>query len=353
MSEPAPQVTTPRVDVHAHLMPTAAFDALPEGLEAVRDAARGEIALRVAARDGAVGRGAPEALREVDVHRERQRERGVDVSLTGPWIDMVKAATEVPVQVAWCAAINRALAAATGGSDHTRFLAALPDLDGGAAAEALEEALERGAVGGMVSANPSVGTLARGDLDALWAAAERRGVPLVVHPGEFSPPPRLGEHFMVNLVGNPFETTLAVGSLIGAEVPERFPGLSLVLVHGGGFFPYQFGRFDHGFRHAPQLRGYRGRPPREYLRWFRYDTVLFDDEPTRYLLDLVGPDRVMAGSDCPFAMHDHRPFEVPSCLDLAPADLERVAGGNAIELFHLDATAPGTPAAARREHLQT
>ncbi|HEU4976304.1 MAG TPA: amidohydrolase family protein [Baekduia sp.] len=345
MTDVAAQTTTPRVDVHAHLMPTAAFDALPEGLEAVPDAARGEIALRVAARDGAVGRGAPEALREVGVHRERQRDRGVDISLTGPWIDMVKAATDAATQAAWCSAINRALAAATRGCGHTRFLAALPDLDGAAAADALDEALELGAVGGMLSANPSVGTLARGDLDALWSAAERRRAPLVLHPGEFSPPSRLAEHFMVNLVGNPFETTLAVGSLIGAEVPERFPGLDLVLVHGGGFFPYQVGRFDHGFRNAPQLRGYGGRPPREYLMWFRYDTVLFDDEPTRYLLDLVGPDRVLAGSDCPFAMHDHRPFEVPSCLGLAPAEVERVVGGNAVELFGLDVTGAETPGA--------
>lgn len=326
---------TPRVDVHAHLMPTAAFGALPAGLEAVPDEERGEIALRVAARDDAVGRGAPVALRELGEHRERQRARGVDVSLVGPWIDMVKAPVDVATQTAWCAAINASLAAATEDAAHTRFLAALPDLDGGAAAEALEHALDLGAVGGALSANPERGSLARSDLDALWAAAERRGAALLIHPGEFAPPPRLREFFMVNLVGNPFETTLAVGSLLGARVPERFGDLRLVLAHGGGFFPYQFGRFDHGFRHHPKLQGHAGRPPRDHLRWFRYDTVLFDDEPTRYLLDLVGVDRVLAGSDCPFAMHDHRPFEVPERLGLGDADRALVAGGNAVDLFRL------------------
>jgi aminocarboxymuconate-semialdehyde decarboxylase len=325
-----------RVDVHSHLMPTAAFAALPPGLEAAHDDARGEIALRVAARTGKQGRGAPRALRELDEHRADQWARGVEVSLVGPWIDMVKAPLDVATQAAWCTTINAALAKTTAGVEHTRFLAALPDLDGGAAAEALERALAAGAVGGMLCANPSEGTLARGDLDSLWAAAERLRAPLVIHPGEFEPPPRLREFFMVNLVGNPFETTLAVGALLGAEVPERYPDLKLVLVHGGGFFPYQFGRIDHGFRNAPQLRGFGGRPPREHLRWFHYDTVLFDDEPTRYLLDLVGTDRVLAGSDCPFAMTDHRPFEVPARLGLDPDATARVAGGNALELFHLD-----------------
>jgi aminocarboxymuconate-semialdehyde decarboxylase len=325
-----------RVDVHSHLMPTAAFAAVPEGLEAVHDEAKGEIALKVAARDGAQGRGAPLALRDLHEHYAGQHARGVELSLVGPWIDMVKAPLDAVTQTAWCGAINAALAASTGAVEHTRFLAALPDLDGGAAAETLERAMAAGAAGGMVCANPSEGTLARADLDLLWAAAERLRAPLVIHPGEFSPPPRLREFFMVNLVGNPFETTLAVGALLGAQVPERFPDLQLVLVHGGGFFPYQFGRIAHGFANAPQLRGFGGRPPREHLRWFHYDTVLFEDEPTRYLLDLVGTDRVLAGSDCPFAMTDHRPFEVPERLGLDAAETARVMGANAVDLFRLD-----------------
>jgi aminocarboxymuconate-semialdehyde decarboxylase len=317
-------------------MPTAAFGALPAGLEAVHDDRLDEIALRVASRGGRQGRGAPPTLRELHRHRAAQQARGVDVSIAGPWIDMVKAPLDPATQADWCAAINVALAAATRGTGHTRFLAALPDLDGGAAADALERAIAAGAVGGMLCANPARGTLARADLDPLWAAAERLKAPLVVHPGEFEPPARLDEFFMVNLVGNPFETTLAVGALLGARVPERFPDLTIVLVHGGGFFPYQFGRLDHGFRHAPQLAGLRTRPPSEYLRWFAYDTVLFDDAPTRYLLDLVGPDRVLAGSDCPFAMTDHRPFAVPERLGLDAADAEKVLSTNAVELFGLD-----------------
>jgi aminocarboxymuconate-semialdehyde decarboxylase len=329
-----------RVDVHAHLMPTPLFDALPAGLAPRRDDERGEIALEVAARDGAVGRGAPEDLRELDVHAARQRERGVDLSLIGPWIDMVVAPVDARTQTALCRTINRHLAAVVDGRGDAEALAALPDLDGGAAADVLAEALEAGAVGGMLAANSADGTLARADLDVLWEAAERLGAPLVLHPGAFRPPPRQREFFLVNLVGNPYETTLAVGSLLGAEVPDRFGGLDLLLVHGGGFFPYQFARMDAGFRRWPGLRGRSGRPPGEHLRWFHYDTVLFDDAPTRYLLDLVGADRVLAGSDCPFTMSDHRPFEVPESLGLDARGRRRVLGANAVELFGLTAIAP-------------
>lgn len=343
MGAPADSERVPRVDVHAHLMPTDLFDALPDGLEARRDEQRDEIALCVSAREGAVGRGAPPDLREPHLHRAKQAARGIDLSLLGPWIDMIAAPIDAPTQARLCRTVNRSLARATADDPHARFLAALPDLDGGAAADVLAEALELGAAGGMLSTNPEDGSLARADLDALWGAAERAGAPLVLHPGYFAPPPKLREFFMVNLVGNPFETTLAVGSLLGAEVPERFGDLRLVLVHGGGFFPYQYARMDHGFRNWPALRGRSGRPPSEHLRWFRYDTVLFDDAPTRYLLDLVGDDRVLAGSDCPFAMTDHRPFAEPERLGLDAAGRRRVLGGNAVALFGLDVSAAVTP----------
>jgi aminocarboxymuconate-semialdehyde decarboxylase len=328
-------VTAPTVDVHAHLMPSAAFGRVPDGLLAHVDGERGEIALEVAGRGGARGRGAPLNLRDLDEHRRIQASRGVEVSLLGPWIDMVKAPNDASTQHAFCTIVNEELARATHGLVHSRFLAALSDLDGGAAADDLARAVELGAVGGMLAANPGVGTLARADLDPLWDAAQSLGVPLVLHPGEFQPPERLGDYFMVNLVGNPFETTLAVGSLLGADVPARFPGLKLVLVHGGGFFPYQYGRLTAGFARWPALRRLERRPPADYLRWFWYDTVLFDDAPTRYLLELVGPARVMAGSDCPFAMSDHRPFEAPERLGLSEPEIEGVLGGTATRLFGL------------------
>jgi aminocarboxymuconate-semialdehyde decarboxylase len=325
----------PRViDVHSHLMPERAFERVPRGMRAERVGGADEIRLVLPAPRGA-GRGAPPDLRRLELHRWRQAARGVDLSLVGPWIDMVKAPNDAAAQQAWCRVLNEELAAATGSSGHTRWLAALPDLDGARAAEELERAAGAGAAGGTLAANPEHGTLARGDLEWLWRAAVRLRMPLVVHPGEFQPPPRLGDHFMVNLVGNPFETSLAVGSLLAAGVPERHPELAVVLVHGGGFFPYQYGRMAAGFARWPRLRELERRSPAELLRWFHYDTVLFEDPPLRYLLDLVGDDRVLAGSDCPFAMTDARPFEAPERLGLGPEARDRVLGGNAARLFRL------------------
>jgi aminocarboxymuconate-semialdehyde decarboxylase len=331
------------IDVHAHLVPERAFGRVPAGMRAERVEGADEI--RLALPERGAGRGAPPELRDLALHRRRQAGRGIGLSLLGPWIDMVKAPGEPALQQAWCRVLNEELAAATAGSGHSRWLAALPDLDGARAAEELERAVDAGAVGGMLAANPEHGTLARSDLEWLWRAAERLRAPLVLHPGEFRPPPRLADHFMVNLVGNPFETTLAAGSLLAAGVPERHGDLDVLLVHGGGFFPYQYARMAAGFERWPSLRELQRRSPADFLRWFHYDTVLFDSAPTRYLLELVGDDRVLAGSDCPFAMTDARPFEAPDGLGLDPAGRRRVLGGNAARLFRLhDAAGAGEAA---------
>lgn len=331
------------VDAHSHLVPESVFGALPAGVQAQRMDELDQIGIVVDGGRGA-GRGAGRSLRDLNAHRRMQERRGIDVSLVGPWIDMVKGPVDSEIQHQLCRTLNEHLAGAVQGAEHTRFLAALPDLDGGRAADELSAAMARGAVGGMLTANPERGTLARGDLDRLWQEAVNVQAPLVIHPGQYRPSERLAPFFMVNIVGNPFETTLAVGSLLGAGVVDRYPDLRLVLVHGGGFFPYQYARMDavfgrwsvyaatsKGFENGPRAK----QPPSEYLRWFYYDTVLYDTPPLRYLLELVGPDRVLAGSDCPFAITDDRPFSRPESLGLGPQETSKVLGANAVELFNL------------------
>lgn len=322
---------TPVVDVHGHLVPDQVYDQVPEGMTVVhRDESDKAVVV-----DGVRGRFASVALRDVDTRQRAQADRGVDISIVGPWIDVVKAALSPPTQTKWCQTLTDALADAARGRDDLRFLAALPDLDGGAAAEELSRAVELGAVGGLLASKPQRDGLDADHFVPLWAAAERLDVPLMLHPGYFQPPAETRDYFLANSVGNPYETTLAVGRLIGADVPGRFPDLHLVLTHAGGFFPYQYGRLDAAFRRWPRNREVQRRMPADLLRWFWYDTVLFSDEPTRYLLDLVGHDRVLAGTDCPFAMADYRPFEVPDYLGLDAAAATAVLGGNALDLFHV------------------
>ncbi len=323
-------MVSPVVDVHGHLMPDEVFDHVPAPIEV---ATRNDDKALVV--DGVRGRFTPATLRDAKGRSREQAAHGVDISIVGPWIDQVKAAQSTPLQVQWCRTLSDALRAAAEADPALRFLAALPDLDGGAAAEELERAVAGGAVGGLLAALPQRDGLNAPHFDLLWAMAERLDVPIILHPGYFQPPDNMRDYYLANSVGNPFETTLAVGRLIGADVPGRYPDLKLVLCHGGGYFPYQYGRMDAAFTRWPANQGTSRRLPSDLLKWFWYDTVLYTGAPAKYLLDLVGTDRIVAGTDCPFMMADYTAFDAPESLGLNVSEREAVLGGNAMTLFRL------------------
>jgi aminocarboxymuconate-semialdehyde decarboxylase len=116
---------------------------------------------------------------------------------------------------------------------------------------------------------------------------------------------------------------------------DRFPALDIVLPHAGGSMPYIAGRLQHGQRVRPELKGAAQKPFMEYLRRFHYDTITHSPELLRFLIDLVGVDRVMLGSDYCFDMGYERPRDIIDALKLSPADRDLVFGGNAARVLGL------------------
>jgi aminocarboxymuconate-semialdehyde decarboxylase len=117
-------------------------------------------------------------------------------------------------------------------------------------------------------------------------------------------------------------------------VLDRHPGLVLILAHGGGYWPYQFGRFDRGHTVRPECRG-TAQAPRAYLRAFYYDTVVHSAEALRYLISLVGADRVLLGTDAPFDMGDPEPLVTLDRAGVGSHERQVIVHGNAAALFHI------------------
>jgi aminocarboxymuconate-semialdehyde decarboxylase len=142
-------------------------------------------------------------------------------------------------------------------------------------------------------------------------------------------------HFLGNLVGNPAETTIAIGHLVFGGVVERHPGVRFCFVHGGGFAPYQVGRWDHAFAHdargaATLLR----RRPSELLAGMWFDTVVHDTTALSHLLAVVGAEQVVLGSDHPFEMGDPDPCAtVRSVPAIDEVTVRQVLSGNALALL--------------------
>jgi len=203
--------------------------------------------------------------------------------------------------------------------------------------------LER-CVGQLGLAGVQIGThvnewnLDQAELFPVFERAKELGAAVFVHPWDMLAPDRMVKYWLRWLVGMTTETALAICSLIFSGVLERLPGLRIGFAHGGGSFPGTLGRIEHGFEVRPDLCAVDNpHNPRDYLSKIYFDSLVHDVGALRYLIDLVGVDRICLGSDYPFPLGEHRPGSLIESLDgLSPADRERLLAGTALEFLGLD-----------------
>jgi aminocarboxymuconate-semialdehyde decarboxylase len=184
-----------------------------------------------------------------------------------------------------------------------------------------------------ISSNVDGRELADPEFRPFFAAAEELGVLVFMHPLGFTHGQRLSEHYFNNLIGNPLESTIAIGHLIFGGVLDDHPGLKLCIAHGGGYLPGYIGRMDHAFRAREDCRQYIRREPSTYLRQLYFDTLVFDRLQLNHLVEAYGAGHLMMGTDYPFDMSE--PDPVGFHAGLSEGDREKILGGTAARLLGL------------------
>jgi len=326
------------VDVHLHFLSPHAIDSVRE--------APGRYGVRVLDGNGRprlqVGAEPPtrpllETLYSLDHHRAFLTSQGIDVGVFGPLMDVAGYSLPPAQAEAWSRVQNEGLAAALAeAGGHHAGLATLPLQAPALAAAELRVAITRlGLRGAMIDPNALGRPLGDRAFDPLWAAATDLGAPVMLHPFLLEAVERFGRHYLHNLVGYPFETTLAAGSLILGGVLDRFRSLQVVLVHGGGFLPYHVGRFDRAHVTRPEARADGAALPSSYLSRFHYDSLVQSPPALAYLATIVGTDRVLLGSDHPFWLGDPEPTRIVHDAGFTPDARAAILGSNAARLFRL------------------
>ncbi len=166
----------------------------------------------------------------------------------------------------------------------------------------------------------------------IWRALEDADLPVLVHPyqGDVVGQDRLGKHYLFNLIGNPVDTTIAVANVLFGGLIEKYPALRWGFVHGGGVAPYLVGRWDHGWRQRAVTRELiPDKLPSELMQQFWFDCIVHDARTLDYLADIVGWDRIMLGSDCPFDMGYQDPVAFIDSLDMEPGRRSALLNDNA------------------------
>ncbi|MEO6151616.1 MAG: amidohydrolase family protein [Croceibacterium sp.] len=185
-----------------------------------------------------------------------------------------------------------------------------------------------------ISTNVNGRDLHADSLRPFWAAAEELGVLIFVHPLGFTQGQRMSEFYFNNLIGNPLESTLAIGHLIFGGVLDAYPGLRICVAHGGGYIPGYWGRMDHGWRARADCSEHCRHEPSSYLRKLWLDTLVFDQDQLDSLVRTHGADKLCLGTDYPFDMAE--PDPVGFHARLTQEDQAKVLGITAAELLGLE-----------------
>jgi aminocarboxymuconate-semialdehyde decarboxylase len=167
---------------------------------------------------------------------------------------------------------------------------------------------------------------------ALWAAIEERGMTVFLHP-EGVTDMWFQDYALWNSIGQSIEEVRVMSSLIYEGVMDRFPGLKIVMAHGGGYMPHYMGRLDRNVTDKPFTTKNISRKPSEYLSDFYYDSCVYDPRTLELLVERVGIDRIVLGGDYPVAMLD--PIDFLKTTRLSEQDRASIAGGNAMRLLQL------------------
>ena len=267
-------------------------------------------------------------LRDMDANN-------VDVQVLSPTVFTFFYHQEPKLALA-CAAIQNEEIATVVKRQPDRFigLGSVPLQAPEQAASELRRAMTKlGLRGAMIGSNVMGKNLDDPGFEPLWAAAEELGAFMFIHPVEVAGANRLTSYYLRNLIGNPLDTTIAAASLLFGGVMDRHPKLKVCLAHGGGFMPYQAGRWRHGWSVRPEPKKNMPREPENIIGRFFYDTILHADASLEFLIAQAGHDRVLLGSDYPYDM------AMPDCvahvraLPISDVDKAVILGGRAEELL--------------------
>jgi aminocarboxymuconate-semialdehyde decarboxylase len=316
------------IDVHAHIL-------VPEVMRSTY--ARSQYARAVAGKSES---GRPAALAEpllrrmtdVPLRLAEMDAAGVDIQVISPSIMQQCTYGLDPEQAVEMERLgnDRVAEAVARRPDRLVGLGALPLQDVALAAAELERCVrELSLRGAIISSHVNGIELGDEPLRPFWAKAAELGAVIFIHPAGSSEA-RMRRNRLMITIGQPLEEAYALSSLVYEGVMDSFPGLRIMIAHGGGYLPFYAGRHDNDCRrgHHPRLEGDFS----SYLARFFYDTVLFNPDMLEFLVTKVPPSHVMLASDYPFAEKAPVDF-VRRAGKLGRKEQDAILGANAARLF--------------------
>src|SRR6266542_4338217 len=222
--------------------------------------------------------------------------------------------------------------------DRFAGLATLPMQDIPAAIAELERVMvQLGFKGAMINDQINGRTFDEPEFLPFWKAAEQMGAMLLIHQARPTlVTQRTTRYHLPNTIGNLVDRAVTFATLVSGGVMDEYPDLKICLGHGGGYTCYGIGRLDRGWQVRAEAREHITKPPSAYLRRFHYDCIVYTEPALRFLIDTVGVDRVVFGTDWPYDMALDWPVSWILAMDtLSQAEKEAILWKNLEKLLTL------------------
>jgi aminocarboxymuconate-semialdehyde decarboxylase len=254
-------------------------------------------------------------------------EARIDVQIEGIWSGLFGYMLAPDEASDWSRFLNEEMLRVVRANDRLLALATVPIQDGRRAVSELEAARKMGYPGVTIGTQAPGRELDDPDLDTFWEAAASLDMPVFIHPMHLTEP-RLQAYGLPPIVGRTADTTIAVSRLLCAGVPQRHPGLTLILSHGGGTLPYLVGRLERHYEITPGIAD-----PVEGFHHLYFDSCVYRPEILRFLVEMCGAEKVMVGTDAPFAIAPARPRDFVERSGLDDTAVRAILVDNARRVF--------------------
>ncbi len=320
------------IDVHSHMLPDSSIHELSGEIIPI---GKGDL-YNIKALGKSVAP-MPKGFFDIEARKKELAGMGVDGQIISPTHHLFMYSAKLDVAEKASRAQNNGISAVCR-QEPDRFYgnATLPMQDPASSVKEMERAYSDLAMKGIeIGTNIAGKNLDDESLYPVYEKAQELGMPIFVHPNDFLGPERLQKYYMGIVVGTLAETTVAVTSMIFGGVFNKFPKLKMIFCHGGGAIPFQVGRLKHAVSIRDELRGSDVDVDRGLKNVF-FDSVVFDDEALKFLVEKTGSDNVLLGTDYPFNMGNwHTAKDLANHKTIPAAAKEKIFLGNTKKLYRL------------------
>ncbi len=325
-----------RIDIHSHVIPNRIIDQIALFPSEFAARVEGEAGARKVIHEQGYIYPLFDEFHDPEAKLESMDRKGIDISVISPAPPMFYYWADVDLAVKTARLVNDGVAEMlTFKPSRLRGMATVPMQHPDAAIAEMERvARDYGFKAIEIGTSVEGAQLAEKQFRPVLKRAQDLGLFVFAHPYYVGAKSGLESYYLTNLIGNPLDTTVMLAHLMYSGALDELPDLKICLAHGGGFTPYQIGRLVHGHKVRHEAHRYSQTSPKQLLRRLYFDSLVFDPQALRYLIDLVGADHVCIGTDSPFDMGDEQPDKTISSIPhLTHEEHDEVCCGTALRLL--------------------